>query len=156
MSAIPELSAEPDAVNMPGEPFCLHTSPRVSVRVPPGMYIIGDPCCAIPEEPWSKFMESASRPDKNTIFGTVLGHYVVAFSTYYGDGVYKDSDGFYYLVDAGMIGLVPKNMPGANVGERIVIECDAPIECWQENGVLHFGDISIDTKYLPGIHDADE
>ena len=142
---------------MSGEPFCLQTSPSVSVRVPPGTYILGDPGYAIPDEPWNEFVENASRPDKNTIFGMVFGHYVLAFRAYYGDGVYKDSEGFHYLVDTGQIGLVSTNMPRANFsGTSDLIECDSPIECWQEKGVLHFGDLTIDTKHLPGIHDDDD
>ena len=55
------------------EPFCIQTSPRLSVRVPPGWYILDDPGYAIPDAPWEEFIKSATRLDDNTILGTVLG-----------------------------------------------------------------------------------
>jgi hypothetical protein len=124
---------------------------KVEVEVPAGQYILGDPCYAVPDDEWMELLESCdyfenpigkiTRRDKSY-------YRIVAFSTRWGDGCYKGSDGQSYPVDAGLIGLVPwavcKDVIRDDLSE--VVTFDKPTKCSSDGeGKLRFGHITIDT-----------
>lgn len=118
-----------------------------SVVVPAGTYVLGDPCYSVPDEHWDALLESCDY-FMDVPVGHVNGFDVLGFSTKYGDGTYKGSDGKSYPVDAGMIGLVPiefaVDKDGASDG-RSVVTFNHPTTCTVNDGVLKFGSIVIDT-----------
>ena len=66
----------------------------------------------------------------------------------HGDGVYSDQFNNSYPVDAGLIGCIKIDDiidPKADTSLGATIYFDEPFECFSDNGVLHFGHISIDT-----------
>jgi hypothetical protein len=148
------------------------------ITVPAGEYWLGDPCYSFhgPRDkdwlPWLEAADYSNHVDNQNIVlhakvpdteFTVLG-----LSTAYGDGHYKGSDGEYYAVDAGLIGLVPveytnnviptyQNGSGDPICTRVTFTENT--ECWIEyveipgvniwsrykKWILHFGLITIDT-----------
>lgn len=119
-----------------------------SVIVPKGTYYLGDPCYSVPDELWDELLQDSDYFNKPS--GTVAGHTVYAFGTKYGDGVYQDKRGREYPVDAGLIGLVPealatKEMP-LDLDFAHLIRFDHPTICSDNDGVLKFGHIIIDTN----------
>lgn len=120
------------------------------VRVPAGEYYLGDPCYAVPDEHWMALLESCDY--FNDPVGKVAGHEVLAFHTAHGDGTYQDDDGNKYPVDAGLIGLVPVGLTDETTrGEMERAGCSRlvtfsrPVLCRQNNGLLVFGPIEIET-----------
>lgn len=125
-----------------------------SVTVPAGRYVVGDPCYAIADDAWDAWLEAADyqqlNQGKTILEAKVDGHLCVGVTTKYGDGEYCDQYGRSYPVDAGLIGLVPCQVATADVVEdknSVVLEFSEPVECWydDETGVIHLGDIEIDT-----------
>jgi hypothetical protein len=120
-----------------------------SVVVPPGTYVLGDPCYTVAVDDWQVLLESCDY--FNTPIGEVKGHKILGFSTMYGDGVYRGSDGKHYPVDAGLIGLVPYDYAASTVRDnrKIVqlVKLDYPTLCTRsQEGMLTFGGIKIDTE----------
>ena len=114
-----------------------------TVTVEPGKYWLGDPCYTVQDDLWVELLQSCDY--FNQPIGTVNGFQVLAFQTKWGDGVYKGSDGHEYPVDAGLIGLVPVALaPDSPDGDRIV-EFTRPTDCTDDDGVLTFGTITINT-----------
>ncbi len=140
-------------------------SSNVSVIVPPGRYILGDPCYSISGDHWDELLEtcdyfeqpvghvSVSVPAKNFVYERF---HVLGFQTAYGDGTYKGSDGNSYSVDAGLIGLVPVELAEAlgaldetspnYVSGKVIVEFHVPTTCSNEGGYMKFGNIVIDTE----------
>jgi len=125
----------------------------VRVTVQAGEYYLGDPCYTVPDHLWHKLLDSANYFEANTPIGTVEGHEVLAFSTKYGDGTYRDQQGVKYPVDAGLIGLVPVELVEKTEGDAAkksgcsrIIKFDRAVTCYSDDGVLHFGDYVIDTR----------
>ncbi len=120
---------------------------QVEVVVPAGQYAIGDPCYAVPDQDWDELLLSCN------YFQNPIGHvkdgmqkfFVLAFSTKWGDGCYRGTDGKEYPVDAGLIGLVPAEMIEDNADcELVTFEKDTL--CIDDgSGKLRFGNITIDT-----------
>lgn len=125
------------------------TNIRTSATVPPGTYVVGDPCYSIPDDKWMDWLEAAdfTVADRNhVLFAEVDGHPCVGVSTAYGDGEYEGSDGNSYPVDAGLIGLVAIEVADKrSVDPRVEVTFDSPVECSFEDGVIHLGPILIDT-----------
>lgn len=120
--------------------------------VPAGHYVLGDPCYAVPDNLWSELLESCDCFEDSAV-GHAGGHNVLAFSTAYGDGEYYDDDGRGFGVDAGLIGLVPVAMMTEKEKQGIAghnlshyVSFSDSVECWAEDGVLHFGETTIDTN----------
>lgn len=122
------------------------------VIVPAGKYILGDPCYYIQDDDWSPLLESCDY--FNQPIGQIGGFNVLAFGTKYGDGSYLDQHKNEYGVDAGIIGLVPLAYEGKPDHGNQEIEFKHDSECWDDNGVLHFGSIVINTA--GGDEDEDE
>lgn len=120
------------------------------VIVPAGKYFLGDPCYSVPNHLWDSLLRSCNF-FKNPI-GEVEGHNVLGFTTYYGDGLYRDNFENEFPVDAGLIGLVPvalmdmvgftKNYPDA---PGIWVTFEYPTVCETDGEVLTFGQHEINT-----------
>lgn len=83
-------------------------------ELPPGAYMLGDPCYFVADKQWSKACDNIGNRDsamfelpseekywKSKEKGTVL-----MLSTLQGDGSYPGNNGFDYGVDAGLLGAV--------------------------------------------------
>ena len=117
----------------------------IKVVVPPGKYVLGDPCYVVPNEDWQSLLKSCDY--FNLAIGTVHGYQILAFSTKYGDGTYTDNKHRYYPVDAGLIGLVPCSYAkDANSEYSHIVEFSFNTVCSRhKDGTLTFGSISIET-----------
>ena len=118
-----------------------------TLTIEPGVYWLGDPCYAIPNNDWMTWLKAARYETRNTLDATLNGHRAIAFGTLYGDGCYEGSDGNNYPVDAGLIGLVPVAL-NANVRPDLAVKVTftAPTVCEaRANGDLVFGDITVHT-----------
>lgn len=131
------------------------------VVLPPGKYLIGDPCYHVPDEQWdpvlteSDFFEgqcwsSFKRDDGGT--GTV-----VAFGTMYGDGSYSWGRR-HFGVDAGLIGIIPLDdidPTKVDLGLAHVIEFETPVVCSESGGIITFGFVEINTGDSASDEDDD-
>ena len=126
-----------------------------TVVVPAGTYVLGDPCYAIPEQYWDRVLDVTDCFSNPTGALTVNGntYHVLGFGTTYGDGCYPGSDNLTYPVDAGLIGLVPYELAiaeGDDVpqdGLHRIVEFANDTICHNHDGVMRFGDITINTNY---------
>ena len=118
--------------------------------MPPGHYFIGDLCYVISSQ-WDDFCSKAlsRNKDPNNHIITLHTGVIVAFiHTMHGDGVYSDQFNNSYPVDAGLIGCIKIDDitdSKADISLGATIYFDEAFECFSDNGVLHFGHISIDT-----------
>jgi hypothetical protein len=124
------------------------------ITIPAGTYILGDPCYVIRDEDWMPLLEDCDY--FRWPVGKIGGHQVIALGTKYGDGCYHDQSGNPYGVDAGLIGLVPMAYGGKKSHGNREVTFTEPAECWDEDGVLHFGDIVIDTANFTEDEAEDE
>lgn len=119
-----------------------------SIMIPAGTYFLGDPCYVVPDELWSPLLDATRffEDDPHILF---QGKYnILAFSTAYGDGCFRGSDGKDYGVDAGMIGLVETTINPAAVATDYtsIVTFDRPTQCTRDlDGTLTFGDVVIPT-----------
>jgi len=123
---------------------------EVTVEVPAGQYVLGDPCYTVPDENWEELLESCK------FFENPIGevkvddktHQVLAFRTHYGDGTYKDNQGNEHPVDAGLIGLVPIEYADLDQTDLkpIIVDFKVPTECSRDaSGTMFFGQFKIMT-----------
>jgi len=114
----------------------------MKVVVPKGDYYLGDPCYIIQDSDWDNLLESSDCFRKPV--GIVRTFQVLAFSTAFGDGEFKDNYNNSYSVDSGLIGLVPVEFnPEA---DSTKVSFKKPTICRSVEGVLIFGNIVIDTN----------
>lgn len=121
---------------------------------PPNKYCIVDLCYVLKNH-WDEFCSK-------TIVGNcvldgefdISGARVVSFVTAFGDGTYHDNYGREYSVDAGLIGLISvedlEKLGYTDWAEDLdglgnVVEFDKPFRCYNDEGVLVFGGVKIDT-----------
>lgn len=116
-------------------------------RMPAGRYYLGDPCYVIEGERWDEFLgEFWEVKPRGGIF--TFDHFeCCAFYTKYGDGTYSTTEGSLLGVDAGMIGLVPLTIITSGHPEQdgTIVSFSAAFECYEQDGLLIFGDIEVDT-----------
>lgn len=120
---------------------------KVEVIVPEGSYVIGDPCYAVPDKDWDDLLLSCNyfQNPIGCVKDGIQKFHVLAFSTRWGDGTYRGSDGNDYPVDAGLIGLVPVEMV-EDLAEHTIVEFNRDTLCVNDgSGNLRFGHITIDT-----------
>ena len=120
----------------------MKTKTYFEVTIPAGRYYLGDPCYVIRDDDWIPLLENCDY-FRNPV-GKVGGYDILAFSTKHGDGTYSDKRGNKYDVDAGLIGLVPVAY-GGREHENREVKFESPTLCWNDDGVLHFGGITINT-----------
>jgi hypothetical protein len=120
---------------------------RVEVLVPAGKYAIGDPCYAVANDDWDGLLKSCNyfQNPIGYVEDGVQAFPVLAFSTKWGDGSYRGTDGKVYDVDAGLIGLVPVEII-TDFADCEFITFDKDTLCVNDGtGKLRFGHITIDT-----------
>lgn len=116
----------------------------MTIEVPAGRYVIGDPCYAISgSKRWSGFGNSCDWFDGSAI-ARLGDQWIVGFGTAYGDGLYRGSDGNNYPVDSGLLGLVPVEFADTTQ-DLPIIEMSSSGLCFYDNGVIHLGPVKIDT-----------
>jgi hypothetical protein len=138
---------------------------KVEVIVPKGIYVIGDPCSAVPNDDWDDLLASCN------YFQSPIGYvrrgftdkvFVLAFGTKWGDGCYAGSDGHEYPVDAGLLGLVPVEIVEELVDhdgdyDGVIVKFDRDTLCIDDgSGKLKFGHITIDTDPEDPEEEEDE
>lgn len=112
--------------------------------IPAGQYFFGDPCYSpVGNNDWDRLL------DFNQVFDTPLvnfdGRIVLGFNTVYGDGLYHSNMDHTIPVDAGLIGLVTA-FPGEDAPKGMYLVTFAKHTiCFEDSGVMFFGDISVDT-----------
>jgi hypothetical protein len=103
-------------------------NPTLVQEMPAGKYIIGDPCYFIADDDWmaalddtwyfNMFQQNPAYKIRDVPYrkGDERGGmflwpaknlYMAGFSTKYGDGCYRDEQGYEYGVDAGLLGAIP-------------------------------------------------
>lgn len=121
-----------------------------TVLVPAGRYYLTDPCYVVRDIDWMPWLQAADYENERTLLyaKTPDGFPVFGFSTAWGDGSWVGSDGFQYAADAGLIGLVPVEYAPEQDGTYInIVEFKRTRRCRrEENGVLWFGEVRINTR----------
>lgn len=121
-----------------------------SVEVPRGFYALGDPGYNISNEDWGRVLKETNFFASSPI-GSCNDFDFLAFSTYWGDGIYEGPEGMHIGVDSGRLGLVPVDW-APHVEDHYW--CTAPVYfnkktiCKKEGSVLIFGKHRIETNYL--------
>lgn len=121
------------------------------MTMPAGTYYVGD-LCYVMHDVWDEVC-STTFNDMSSTSEYVLGdgRKFVMMSTSYGDGCYNDQSGREYPVDSGTIGCIKivdiakHELKGLSEGNIIEFAKDFIYE--NVDGVLFFGDISINTAY---------
>ena len=127
------------------------------MKLPAGKYYIGDPCYVLASDDpddkrWGNFCKELWK------HGHSLEEFedipMFAAGTAYGDGSFEGSDGFWYGVDAGLIGIVPLSLctdkkrlaraKKSELGRFVTFKKDILIDYL--DGIFWFGDITINTK----------
>lgn len=125
--------------------------------IPAGKYFLGDPCYPCPNDTegsdyWSDLLANADFFEDNEEGYYPDGTRVVAFSTKYGDGTYRDQFYNAYAVDAGLIGLTPyaflEKFDMVEYATRLgkIVEFEKDVMAYEDDGVLHFGEYTINTN----------
>lgn len=118
--------------------------------MPAGKYYIGD-LCYVMHPQWDEFCKITLKNGEvnDGEFSMSSGVRVASYSTYDGDGCYLDQKKREYSVDAGLIGCIRVgdiNDPTSQIDGGQIIDFTEPFETSEDNGIISFGDIHIDTK----------
>lgn len=125
-----------------------------------GEYYIGDCCYILDEEgledfDWvGDFCNQFWNDGENII---IKGHHVVAYNTAHGDGCYPSNINATFPVDAGLIGVVPKELwkgGGEPFGCELV-KFESDFICDKFAGTLQFGNVLIYTDYEDEYEDEE-
>ena len=116
-----------------------------------GTYYVGDLCYVLHPE-WTDFCGITIQGNEvlDGEFNLPDGRRFATYSTAYGDGVYPASNGASLGVDAGLIGCIrvedisEQELP--NLVQGTVVEFDEPFSTHSQEGVIHFGDLIVDTN----------
>lgn len=123
---------------------------RAEATLPPGKYIIGDPCYNIPDHLWHDVLDASdSWHTCHATFPLADGGegLVVAFHTKNGDGRFDDGHGREYPVDSGSIGIISvDHIPEPDLEASHVITFKNPVHCYLSGSVIVFGHIEINTE----------
>ena len=123
--------------------------------MPQGKYYIGDLCYVIRDKEWQescdiKFPDGGARAEGE--FTLKNGKRVAEFSTAYGDGIYRASNGAELCVDSGGIGCIRVediDLAGrdCNIEGGTIVEFPRPFEPETDgDGRLTFGHITVNTN----------
>ena len=116
----------------------------MTAKLPPGTYVLSDPCYVIPE--WDDFILVYFEEGPGVF--EYKGKPCAVFHTKYGDGAYDSNDGHFLGVDAGLIGLVHVDITRgeSDEGGLNIVELSEPTECYYaDNGTIHFGKLKVFT-----------
>ena len=117
--------------------------------LPAGTYYIGD-LFYVMHPDWDEFCEKFLESD-GQLCTLADGRKFWFNFTAYGDGIYHDTQGNSYGVDAGLIGIIavdsisPSELPSAATAGHVK-EFKKPFLVSYDDGVFQIGDIRIDTK----------
>lgn len=117
----------------------------MSIVIPAGTYILGDPCY-FNRSIWDELLQDSGFFEE-PVATSLTGTRVVAFPTMFGDGEYRDQYGNTYPVDAGLIGVTPfdpaihKDTSGGNV-----VTWEKDVVAYERNGLIVFGEFQIETN----------
>lgn len=123
-----------------------------SITLPAGKYIIVDPCYVMPDKAYQHMIDTifnSSYINENRF--TYKGKTMVIFGTAYGDGGYENTfNSNQILVDSGLIAIIPidilsKKSIKENSNNSAITEFTNSFECVNNNGILNFGHIIVDT-----------
>lgn len=138
------------------------------ITLPAGTYWVCDPCYAIPEGRWHEWLEITGLFKKGgdinlrILSGKLDGKMCLGIGTAYGDGVYYDQYGHEYGVDAGLIGLVPKEIAdqgsGSSLERELLQVFPEDVECYfnEDTGEIVLGHIVIQTGDNPDDEGEEE
>ena len=134
---------------------------RNSELIPAGNYWVGDPCYAfsnnIKPSRWldwlnDTYVDVDNRNALVILDGKADEMRIVASGTAHGDGNYRGSDGNYYSVDAGLLGVVHEDYAvKLNEGKKpfgmTLHNFPEPFRVFygEETGTVHIGHIEIET-----------
>ena len=122
------------------------------MSMPAGEYYIGDLCYVVDE--WDDYCSVIIQYDKclNGEFHMPDGRKFASYGTCWGDGVYEDTSGRQYSVDAGLIGCIlvsditRKDYDIERIKELGAIHTfETDFVTGKEGGVIFFGRVQIDT-----------
>lgn len=131
----------------------MKTTNKIVQRLPYGKYIVVDPIYVLSD---SDYIDIRVQVFNECASGEVIDHNgdkLIAFETYFGDDVFKDTDGNEYPVDDGLIAAIPLDLCDQGLLKEViengfgkVIESSDRILCSNIDGVIVIGEISINTK----------
>lgn len=126
-----------------------------------GRYYVGDLCYIMNDEEWDQASTLMFHGVELLTgeFNLPDGRRFAKYFTAYGDGTYQDQHGRSYSVDSGTIGCIHVDDIKTNKYEHIeelgnFIEFDQPFVTGEEDGLITFGPVVIDTD--PPYEDDEE
>lgn len=125
------------------------------MTMPAGRYVIID-LCYVMHDAWDECCDLFFPPGDNIgrgkegEFTLKDGRRFASFSTAYGDGTYRSNIGTSHSVDSGSIGCIRVEDIRDNTYEDIeslgaIVEFDQPFEVSEDQGLLVFGHVQIET-----------
>lgn len=139
----PPLPPSPPALtssssSSPCEPSTKGWSYRreLTYTAPPGKYYIGDLCYALYDPIYERVF--GGRAYENGFYSKDNSFFMVA-GTAYGDGDYQGTDGYHYLVDAGIIGICSADL------------IDPKNPSWKSGGKIHTFKEPVEVRFKDGI-----
>ena len=125
------------------------------MTMPAGRYYIGD-LCYVMHDAWDECCDLFFPPGDNIgrgkegEFTLKDGRRFASFGTAYGDGTYRSNIGTSHSVDSGSIGCIRVEDIRDNTYEDIeslgaIVEFDQPFEVSEDQGLLVFGHVQIET-----------
>ena len=135
------------------------------MSMPAGKYYIGDLCYVMHPE-WDECCDlffPAGHPPRGVEGEFTLkdGRRFASFGTAHGDGSYHSSIGTSHCVDSGSIGCIRVEDIRDNAYDNIeelgaIVEFDRPFEVSEDQGLIVFGHVQIETNMDPWDEDDDE
>ena len=123
--------------------------------MPAGRYFVGD-LCYVMHDAWDEFCDITIDGNRclDGEFQLKDGRKFATYGTAYGDGCYEARARGEVIgecgVDAGLIGCILlddiKDVRENNIDGGVIVEFDVPFETGEENGVIYFGHVAINTK----------
>lgn len=105
---------------------------------PAGKYYIGDLCYVLGDAIYETIFGGLGGYDSGLYQEKDTTRFFFVDGTAYGDGLYYDSNGDEYGVDAGIIGICPASLMDKNDGGGQIREFTDPVTCKFKGGVFKF------------------
>jgi hypothetical protein len=109
-----------------------------SFTAPPGKYYIGDLCYVLGDDVYDTIFGGLGGYDSGLYQEKGTDRFFFVDGTAYGDGLYHDSTGREYGVDAGIIGICPASLMDKDDGGGQMHEFTEPVVCKFKGGVFKF------------------
>lgn len=127
-------------------------SPIKVYSLPAGSYYIGDICYVLDDTIYDNIFGGTGYT--SGLYTSDIGQFLVS-GTYSGDGRYPGTDGFTYSVDAGIIGIVTKNLVSNETTLGNFYTFAKGVEVTMDDGIFTFDSEDI-TFEINTRDDADE